>query len=203
MEMIERYIYAVTKKLREKQRRDVADELRGLIEDMLNERVQDSNIKETDVEEVLLELGHPASLARKYKDGKKYLIGPDVYDLYILVLKIGLISVIAVFSAIFVIQTMLNPENILDYFINYIISFFTTTIPIVVGWTTLGFAIAEYFSAGKLEKIALNNHWEPSNLSPVPRAEQQIKRHEAITGIVIYLLIMAFLTFSKIGRAHV
>jgi hypothetical protein len=39
MEMIDRYVYAVTKRLPEKQREDVSDELRGLIEDMLEARV--------------------------------------------------------------------------------------------------------------------------------------------------------------------
>ena len=36
MEMVERYIYAVTKKLPEKQRSDIEQELRSLIEDMLS-----------------------------------------------------------------------------------------------------------------------------------------------------------------------
>lgn len=197
MEMIDRYIYAVTKRLPEAQSKDVADELRGLIEDMLDERIQDRGVKEEDVEEVLLELGHPGNLARKYRGTRKYVIGPEMYDLYMLVLKIALISVIIGFTAVFVIQVILNPMNILNYFVDYIVSFFTAIIPNVIGWTTLGFALAEYFSAGKLENINLDRGWKPSDLAPVPDPKRQIKRSETITGIIFYVLIMVFLAFSN------
>lgn len=72
MEMIERYIYAVTQKLPQAQRKDIADELQGLIEDMLEGRVGGDNIKKSDVVEVLLELGSPRELADKYRSSKKY-----------------------------------------------------------------------------------------------------------------------------------
>ncbi|WP_342028027.1 HAAS signaling domain-containing protein [Lentibacillus halodurans] len=202
--MIERYVYAVTKRLPEAQRQDVADELRGLIEDMLNERVQGRDITEEDVEEVLLELGNPRNLARQYRDTKKYVIGPELYDLYILVLKIALISVVTVSTAVFIIQIILNPINTLDYFINYIVSFITTTIPIVFGWTTLAFALAEYFGEDNLkklnidkEKLNLDKEWKPENLAPIPDPKRQIKRSEPIIGIIFYVLIIMILAFSN------
>ncbi|TFJ91364.1 hypothetical protein [Lentibacillus salicampi] len=196
MEMIGRYVYAVTKRLPEAQRKDVADELSGLIEDMLEERVQGREITEEDVEGVLLELGHPRTLARKYRGSKKYVIGPELYDLYMLVLKIGLISAVSVFTIIFMIQVILNPMNILDYFVNFIVSF-VTIIPTVIGWTTLGFALVEYFGAGKLEHIHLDKGWKPSSLAAVPDPKRQIKRSEPIAGIMFYVLIMVILAFSN------
>ncbi|WP_079529599.1 HAAS signaling domain-containing protein [Halobacillus hunanensis] len=197
MEIINRYVYAVSKRLPEAQRNDVADELHGLIEDMLEERVQDTEVTEQDVESVLVELGHPRSLARKYRDRKKYVIGPELYDLYILVLKIALISTIAVNTAVFVIQVIFNPLSILDYFVNYIVSFFTVVIPMVFGWTTFGFAFVEYFSEGRMEKLELEKGWKPSSLPPVPEKKRQIKRSEPITGIVIYVLLIIMLSFSS------
>ncbi len=62
MEIVERYVYDVTRRLPEAQRKDIELELRGLIEDMLDEYVQDRDVTESDVEEVLFELGHPRSL---------------------------------------------------------------------------------------------------------------------------------------------
>lgn len=196
MEMIDRYVYAVTRKLPESQREDVADELHGLIEDMLQERVQGREVTEKDVEEVLLELGHPRNLARKYRGTRKYIIGPELYDLYVMVLKIGLISAVTVFTAVFVIQVILNPMNILDYFVNYIVSF-VTILPTVIGWTTLGFGLAEYLSDGKLEKVNLDKGWSPSNLAPVPDPNRQFKRYEPIIGIVFYVLFSMILAFSN------
>ncbi|WP_461177443.1 HAAS signaling domain-containing protein [Virgibacillus ainsalahensis] len=195
--MIDRYLYAVTKRLPETQRKDVADELHGLIEDMLYERVQSRDVTEKDVEEVLLELGHPRKLARKYRGTKKYIIGPELYDWYILVLKIALISTVAIFTLVFVIQVILNPINILDYFVNYIVSFFTSIIPMVFGWTTLGFILAEHFSEGKLEKLELDKGWKPSKLAPVPDPKRQIKRSETITGIILYVLFIVIVAFSN------
>lgn len=59
MEQIDRYIYAVTKRLPHSQRDDIAEELHGLIEDMLAEYAQSSEITDNDVEEVLMKLGNP------------------------------------------------------------------------------------------------------------------------------------------------
>lgn len=45
MEQIDRYIYAVTKRLPQLQRDDIAEELHGLIEDMLDEYAQSRDRK--------------------------------------------------------------------------------------------------------------------------------------------------------------
>src|SRR5659263_187062 len=92
MELIERYIYAVTRHLPEKQREDIAKELRGLIEDMLSQRAE-AHASDTDIEAVLIELGEPSALASKYSGKPRYLIGPEIFETYIMVLKIVLIAI--------------------------------------------------------------------------------------------------------------
>ena len=75
-DMIERYIYAVTKRMNPKVREDVSMELRGLIDDMLLERCGDETPTDKDVRVVLTELGTPQELYAKYDDDKdKGLIG--------------------------------------------------------------------------------------------------------------------------------
>ncbi|HLR66794.1 MAG TPA: hypothetical protein VK105_06585, partial [Virgibacillus sp.] len=122
MDLVDRYIYAVTQKLPQAQRRDIADELHGLIEDMRDERAETSKTSENDIEEVLLELGNPRELADKYRGTKRYLIGPNIFDTYILILKIVLIVISSLIGVGFLIQTILNPISILDYFIDMIVS---------------------------------------------------------------------------------
>ena len=117
VEMIERYIYAVTQKLPHAQREDIAKELRSLIEDMLEERVFKRKVTKQDIEEVLLELGSPKRLAEKYRETKKYLIGPELYDSYVTVLKIVLISVALGLGVSFTVKTILDPLSILEHFI--------------------------------------------------------------------------------------
>src|SRR5699024_5117496 len=124
MDLVDRYIYAVTQKVPQAQRKDIADELRGLIEDMLDERAEESTAKENNIEEVLLELGSPRELADKYRGTKKYLIGPALFDTYVSTLKIVLVVVSVGIGIGFIIPTVLEPSSILDYFFDMIVSLF-------------------------------------------------------------------------------
>ena len=65
-DLIERYIYAVTKRLPKKIQEDVSQELRTLIDDMLMERCGDATPNEYDIKSVLTELGTPNELCEKY-----------------------------------------------------------------------------------------------------------------------------------------
>lgn len=194
MEMVDRYIYAVIQKLPQTQRKDIANELHGLIEDMLEERVGRESLKASDVEEVLLELGSPRKLADKYRGAKKYLIGPELFDTYILILKIVLIVIGASIGVGFLIQTILYPVSILDHFIEMIVSL-VTGLPMAFGWTTFSFAMGEL--AGIKKRDLQKQEWKPSDLPPIPDEKRQIKRGESIVGIVIYAIIIVFLAFSS------
>ena len=92
--LIERYIAAVVQQLPEKERAEVAQELRSNIYDMLSDQPNDAEIKE-----VLQLMGSPTKLAEQYRQNPRYLISPQVYDEYIRLLKllvpiVGIITVI-------------------------------------------------------------------------------------------------------------
>lgn len=70
-QLIERYVYAVTKRLPQSQREDVGLELSGLIEEMAQDRP---------VEQILQEMGDPALLADSYRGAERYLVGPNYFD---------------------------------------------------------------------------------------------------------------------------
>ncbi|MEG1964976.1 MAG: hypothetical protein RR064_02395 [Oscillospiraceae bacterium] len=92
--LIERYIYAVTKRLSNSVKEDVAMELSSLIEDMLNERCGEVIPSEKDIYIVLTELGKPEELYEKYNsNSKNCLIGEPYYTTYKFILKIVLICV--------------------------------------------------------------------------------------------------------------
>jgi uncharacterized membrane protein len=195
MEMIERYIYAVTQKLPQEGRKDIAEELRGLIQDMLDERAETENTKNYYIEEILLELGSPRELADKYRGTKKYLIGPELFDTYALIVKTILIVISALIGIGFLIATVLNPIAILDHFIEMIVSLITA-LPMAFGWTTFGFAIGEFFGGAK-QKDLLGKEWAPSELPPVPSEKKQISRSESILSIIFYAILIVFLVFSN------
>ena len=195
MELIERYVYAVTQKLPQEQQEDIGEELRSLIADMLDERMESDEATNSDVEKVLLELGNPRKLADKYRDQKRYLIGPEIFDLYLLILKIILTIVIASISIGFIIQTIIEPPNIMEHFIEAIQSL-VIGLPMAFGWTTFGFAMGN-LHGGIGQKDILGQAWNPSKLPVIPNEKRQIKRGESIVGIVIYAIILVFLAFSS------
>jgi len=85
---IERYIYAVTKRLPEAQREDVKKDLEANIYDMLSENPDD-----TEIDQVLHDLGNPRIIAQNYQGEPKYMIDPILYSDYKTTLKIVLIIV--------------------------------------------------------------------------------------------------------------
>lgn len=88
------------------------------------------------------------------------MIGPELYDSYVLVLKVVLIVISASIGVGFLIHTILNPISILDYFIDMIVSS-VTALPMAFGWTTFGFAMGEFF--GEINENDLPGQvWKPS-----------------------------------------
>ncbi|MGM9950377.1 MAG: HAAS signaling domain-containing protein [Lysinibacillus sp.] len=104
MNLIEVYIQEVIRRLPEKNRNDIALELKSTIEDMLPEGYNEEN-----VETVLEKLGSPAALAEGYHDRSKYLIGPRYFDAYLSLLKM-ILPIAATVSLI-----ALAAENIIGY----------------------------------------------------------------------------------------
>ena len=109
-DLMERYIYEVTRRVAKDQREDIAMELRELISDMCeqeNENGEEMIEKDTmatatedadatTMYRVLENLGDPAEFAKKYRDENSVLIGPEYYDNYIWVLKIVVITTVLV-----------------------------------------------------------------------------------------------------------
>ena len=187
MEKLERYIYAVTKKLPEKQRGDIEKELRSLIGDMLADRVGENEASSDDIEAVLIELGDPNELADQYREKKQYLIGPENYDTYMFVLKIVLAAVAFGITLALTIATIFDPpasftEVVGNYFGALLNALFQA-----FAWVTVVFAIFEHynFAIGKEFK---DTEWTPAELPMLPVKEAEIKPIEAIIGIVFAIL---------------
>ena len=105
--LIDRYVYAVTKRLPESQRDEIEKEIRGLILDMAGKE----DPSEDEIADILVKLGEPTALADKYRERKRYLIGPEIFDSFILVLKIVLCSVLTAVSIGLVLKNIMNPEE--------------------------------------------------------------------------------------------
>lgn len=159
-DLIERYIYAVTKRMSLKIRNDVADELRTLIYDTIDERYNDKEITLKDVKIVLMELGSPNQLYEKYDNSSdKCLIGQPYYNYYKDILKIVLISTIfgIILSCLINIENQTISKFISDIIFAAILSFsFVTLIFIFMYKFNIDF-LNNDIDFDKLPKLPNNN----------------------------------------------
>ncbi|MFA6801173.1 MAG: hypothetical protein WCR19_03595 [Acholeplasmataceae bacterium] len=96
---IDKYVFAVTKRLPENQREEVKKDLESNIYEMLSE-----NPSDLEIDEVLHNLGNPRVIAQNYLGEQKHVIDPLFYNDYITTLKIVLI----IFGCIAVLATTLD-----------------------------------------------------------------------------------------------
>ncbi len=199
MDLIERYIYAVTKHLPVDQQADVADELLDIIEGDLEEKGGHSK---KNVKTVLQSLGDPEILAQKYKGGTQYLIGPKLYPIYVRALKLTYaIGMPIVFFIALISQIVDQPETI-NGFITAVIGILVTAAIQMVFWATLVFFIFERTNVTEKDLHA-NKIWTPDML-PEVKAKRQIPASEAVADMVWYgLLVLSPFIAQTIIAANV
>lgn len=196
MEMIDRYIYAVTRRLPQKQREDIEKELRSLIEDMINERCIDKEPQKSDIETILNELGDPSKLASKYRDDKNYLIGPELFDTYLFVIKIVMAAVIFGVGLGKTIELFVNPPlNITQGAAELITAIISGAFQGFT-WVTVVFAVNERYSFNK-RVVFGRNEWSIKDLPRIPKKEEIIKPVDAIFGIIFAVLFIVFFNFAS------
>jgi|GEM_PF-440994 len=182
---IERYVYAVTKRLPEKNREEVGKELMSMIWDMLPEQPTDEQI-----EKVLYDLGDPRVLASNYQEKKHYLISPVWFEDYIRVLKIVLIVVGSV-SLIFGLYGALieaagaNPiEAFAEAFAAAISGFFDGMFQ-AFAWVTFIFALIDWF-----DKSPKKAAWKVQDLSKMPKETSvYFSKRKTIVSLIITAIV--------------
>lgn len=188
--LIDRYVYDVTRRLPEKDRDEVSKELKSNIYDMLEE-----NADEDEIKAVLYKLGPPASLAEKYRQNPRYLISPAVYDNYVHVLKwiLPFIGVTALCIGMIVgsIDAIKNGMVDVTYFIQNIlskgISLGISAAFQALLWTTIGFVIAERTST-KTEEDR-EPKWNIEDLPEVlPADKGRIPLSDSIAELVLTVI---------------
>lgn len=192
-ELIERYIYAVTRRMPGNARRDVAKELESIISDMLDERCEGRAPTEQDVRIILSQLGTPNELYAKYDpNANKYLIGPEYFSKYIFVLKIVGISVLGAIALAMGIVSIINNTP-------FVLSFLQMLSCSVAG-LFIGFAIVTIvFVVFEWRHIKLDDFSSDDtidNLPPVPKhgeGEKKPSVGEAVVGIIMSVLFTLFL----------
>jgi hypothetical protein len=195
VDMISRYIYAVTKGLPGKQREDIEKELRTLIEDML-EQYEENEPYEGKVEKVLLSLGDPEVLADNYRGSKQYLIGPANYENYKNLLKIVLGAVfLGVSIAVGIDSIFSDQQNAAAIFADYFATLFSALLQ-GFAWVTIVFAIAERNGVNVMDRKSGKSAWSIAQLPVVPEKKAVISPAESIAAILFSTIFITIIYFA-------
>lgn len=189
--LIDSYVEEVGSKLPHRQREDIQAEIRSLLEDTLEDRLRETG-QEADVDMVaslLQEFGSPAKMALSYAPDR-YLVGPQLFSLFLLVLKI-VFSVILVLGAIGTGIALSQASSVTegtDILIQNLIDL-AGTFMMVFANIVIVFAILERLLP---EKDKLDEEWDPRKLEPLPNhdklkpVELIIDMAFATAGIVVF-----------------
>ncbi len=180
-QLVERYVYAVTRRLPYAQREDIALELHGLIEEMAQDR---------SIEDVLQELGDPNLLADTYQGTSRYLVGPHYFDFYILVLKIVGFAVTLGIAISMGIGFIFNAPTTFGQFFSQLIGTLFGAYAQAFAWVTVTFWIIEWQQKRKGIDAPLEQ-WTIDSLPEVPQHTTIIPRSEPIASLVFLVLIFA------------
>lgn len=202
-ELIDRYVRAVGRRLPKKQRADVQEELRSTLLDTLEARVVEGEPGEEDVVALLREFGKPEEVAAKYRPGDQYLIGPELFPLFRLVLTIVLAATAGGLTLGFLVNVAFNADSLV--FGTVLGDYLSSLISAVLsgaGSVVIVFAILQRLDVRptKDEK----KDWNPRDLPDVTEAAEA-GRGEAIASVVSLTVFMILLNVfrDKIGLVMV
>ena len=169
MEYIKKYIYAVTKNLPEKDRKEVSQELQGNIMDMLGDDQSEENIRKT-----LEKMGNPYEMSLEYLGKDDYLIGPRLYHKYIEVLKViffvGLIIGFISFTVDFIssLDSLESFVEVIEVVARGLGNVGTTVIGFIF-WVTVIFAVMEKTKSYDEIFSPKDKEFKVSDLKDIPK----------------------------------
>lgn len=179
MNLIDRYVFDVVRRLPEHQREDVGRELRVEIEAMAEDETVSKKPSKKHIYNVLMRMGDPALLADQYAERQRYIIGPLYYEMYLQVLKTVLLIVIPIITFLTFTGKL---ATVNDHFIMSLIYSVGAGIEVamhVFFWVSLTFFLVERYSDGKDMKTEA---WTPDKLPMLP-VKQQISKTDALVGV--------------------
>lgn len=191
--LVDKYLLVVKRNLLIKDKDEIINNLYDEILYDLDGDYSDENVKK-----VLESFGNPALLAIKYHSSDKYLIGPQVYDLYLYSNKICLQISSIVFAVIKILSLgidMYKNTLVLSAFISSTIVGYLWLVGEIFLWVTLTFAICQKTLTTDQfqEYLQKSLKWDITKLNLVEPANQ-IKKSDVI-GSIILIPIMFLLLF--------
>ncbi|HET7143088.1 MAG TPA: hypothetical protein VFI68_03615, partial [Anaerolineales bacterium] len=200
MKLIDRYVTEVGRRLPlVKGRKDIENELRSTLEDMLEDRSQKSGKPADEAMEVelLKEYGAPQKVAETYNP-TPYLIGPRLFPKFLIILKIVIAAVALGLTIATGIQIMTQSPmmavELLKVIGGGLLNIVSASIA-AFGNIALVFALIERFAPASEFKMEEKKEWDPASLMKEPEP-QDVKMWEPILGIVFTFIALSIINFN-------
>jgi hypothetical protein len=203
-ELLDRYLLAVKRELTGKDRDDITAEIESYLFDILEERFpKEKEITNKQMEEVLKEMGSPRKVAAQYSP-QRYLIGPRLFPVYFLILKIVVAVVIGALALSTIITAVLGETTISWLTGLEFIGTIWSAVLSTAGAITLTFAIIERVSEGKdIKELDELEELKIPDLPQLPAEEKQPGKIGISFEIVLGIIGIAFFTYVQNTDAFV
>ncbi len=177
MELIDRYLQAVKLALPKAQQNDVIRELSDEILSQVEEKeaALGHPLTEDEQAQLLKQLGHPMMLAARYRK-QQYLIGPAIFPIYWMVLRLILVLVLfaMAIAAVAVAASGRGLGAALGVLGQYPFGAISA-----FAWVTMVFALMDYFQA----KFNLSCKWDPRTLPKLSKIAPKHSTAEEFAGL--------------------
>jgi hypothetical protein len=198
-ELFDRYVHEVGRRLPKKQREDVKKELHSLLTDALQDRLSEGETEDEAALEaaqvaILEEFGPPEKVAAQYRPPHRYLIGPRVFDIYLIVIAAVTGSLSLVFLIILPLITIWGEAEPLMALGSCYVEVFDDYLGAVLagfGSVTLTFAILERVLPELPFWDEEKEPWNPHTLPKIEdRTRVQIGGLIAVTALLAVVLVV-------------
>jgi hypothetical protein len=185
MNLIERYVTEVGKRLPRRGRADIEAELRSTLEDMLEDRGQaKGQADEAVVIALLKDYGEPGKVAESYV-GPRYLIGPKLYPAFELIVKIVMACLLGAGLLGYGVSGAITQSFAGKEFFSFLGQFWAGLLSGMVsafGSIVIVFAILErVLPDSELDKD--EDDWNPADLAKEPDPDE-VKMSDVIATII-------------------
>lgn len=193
MSLIDKYVAEVGRHLPEKDRADIENEIRTMVDDMLEERGPSAANDEKVVVETLEQIGDPKLLAGRYAPPKRYLIGPEWYEGYLTVLQRILFTVLPIVAVVrFILSLSNSPLDFIGAVGDAVGSAFSVGTQILF-WVTLVFVLLERSGEKPDDSPKVGSRqWTVDQLPAVP-SRRQIGVAETVMNIAVLLFLLIWI----------
>ncbi len=190
MNLVDRYIYQVGRRLPKGQRADVEAELSSVFQDTIDDRYQ-GDPSQDEIVALLKEFGSPEQVAASYRPSAQYLVGPQLYPTFKIVVGAVILALTIGLFVANVIGGLFGPaetNDILEQILKGVGGYFQAILS-AFGSVVVVFAILQRFEVDFEDE---ETEWDPLDLPDV-KDYDVVGRGETIAGIafgVVFLILL-------------